>query len=147
MPKGRKSQFNTAQEAHLNSYIEDFKTQLDAGTTGIALTRLKQGIATKALASPAFQDLDVRKPVTRNRGSEIHQLLQQCLEEGASRGAVWYPTLVTNNPLLKFASILNGRQTFAREKAGTISIQAAQRVQSTGINDASWSGTVDYYRA
>ncbi|KAK6996872.1 hypothetical protein R3P38DRAFT_3626215 [Favolaschia claudopus] len=136
MAKGRKSQFNTAQEAHLNSYIEDFKKQLDAGTTGIALTRLKQGIATKALASPAFQDLDVSETcykkwfeiVVRKFTNYYNNVWKKSHPEAPSG-----TTLITNNPLLKFASILNGRQTFARVNTDTISVQAAQRVKSTGI--------------
>ncbi|KAJ6524943.1 hypothetical protein B0H19DRAFT_1085066 [Mycena capillaripes] len=44
--------------------------------------------------------------------------------------------LIKNNPLLKFTSILNGRQLFARDFHDEIGAIATQRVADTGINAA-----------
>ncbi|KAJ7932320.1 hypothetical protein B0H13DRAFT_1857148 [Mycena leptocephala] len=44
--------------------------------------------------------------------------------------------LIKNNPLLKFTSILNGRQLFARNFHDEIGAISAQRVADTGINSA-----------
>ncbi|KAK6989010.1 hypothetical protein R3P38DRAFT_2572266 [Favolaschia claudopus] len=140
MTQGRKGQFNATQTAHLESYLEDFKAQLDTGLSGIGLTRHKQSIATRALASSAFEGLDLsensRKKwfeiIVRKYTNYYNNVWKKTNQPDEPSGA----SLITTNPLLKFASILSGRQTFAREKEETISTLAAQRRLDTNINEA-----------
>lgn len=53
-----KGQFSKAQNAWLAEQLPEYIKQLDAGVRGGGLTKWKQSIATKALDSPEFADLD-----------------------------------------------------------------------------------------
>ncbi|KAJ7904896.1 hypothetical protein B0H13DRAFT_1881573 [Mycena leptocephala] len=54
-----KGKFTAEQDAHLNTYIPELLQKLGASVRGVELTRWKQSVATKALGTPAFADLDV----------------------------------------------------------------------------------------
>jgi hypothetical protein len=68
-----KNQFNAAQTEHLNIYLPDYISKLDARATTHELTRWKQATATKALASPAFANLDLVKH-TRAKWFEVRPI-------------------------------------------------------------------------
>ncbi|KAJ7924291.1 hypothetical protein B0H13DRAFT_1864156 [Mycena leptocephala] len=135
----RKGKFTAEQDAHLNTYIPDLLQKLDAGVRGVELTRWKQSVATKALGTSAFADLDVStiprtewfKMIVRKYTNYFNNVYRKSHPEEPPASA-----LIKNNPLLKFTSILNGRQLFARDFHDEIGAIAAQRVTDTGINAA-----------
>jgi hypothetical protein len=55
----RKGKFTAEQDAHLNTYIPELLQKLGAGVRGVELTRWQQSVATKALGTSAFADLNV----------------------------------------------------------------------------------------
>ncbi|KAJ6587613.1 hypothetical protein DFH09DRAFT_1274490, partial [Mycena vulgaris] len=133
-----KGKFSSAQNAHLNTYIPEYVSKLDAGVQGILLTRWKQATATKALESEAFRDLDVSE-ISRNVWSTMivrkftnyfHQVYKKSHSESLPS------TAVKGNPLLKFTSVLSGRQMFARDMHGSIIDVSRQRASDTGENEA-----------
>ncbi|KAJ7897918.1 hypothetical protein B0H14DRAFT_2557436 [Mycena olivaceomarginata] len=136
---GRTGKLNTAQSAHLNTYLDEFIAKLDAGVRGIELTRWKHSVATKALASPSFQDLDVSeiprtewfKIIVRKFTNYFNNIYKKTHPEETST-----PDLIKSNPLLKFTSVLSGRQLFSRDCQDEILLVAAQRAADTGINEA-----------
>ncbi|KAJ7912846.1 hypothetical protein B0H13DRAFT_1874430 [Mycena leptocephala] len=135
----RKGKFTAEQDAHLNTYIPELLQKLGAGVRGVELTRWKQSVATKALGTSAFADLDVStiprtewfKMIVRKYTNYFNNVYRKSHPEEPPTS-----TLIKNNPLLKFTSILNGRQLFARDFHDEIGAIAAQRVADTGINAA-----------
>ncbi|KAJ7937742.1 hypothetical protein B0H13DRAFT_1852375 [Mycena leptocephala] len=135
----RKGKFTAEQDAHLNTYIPELLQKLGASVRGVELTRWKQSIATKALGTSAFADLDVStiprtewfKMIVRKYTNYFNNVYRKSHPEEPPASA-----LIKNNPLLKFTSILNGRQLFARDFHDEIGAIAAQRVADTGINAA-----------
>ncbi|KAJ7933516.1 hypothetical protein B0H13DRAFT_1856022 [Mycena leptocephala] len=65
-----KTPLSAAQKEHLASYIPEFIQRLNGGPQGLGLTKWKQATATKALASPAFENLDV-STIPRKKWFEI----------------------------------------------------------------------------
>ncbi|KAJ7933557.1 hypothetical protein B0H13DRAFT_1856059 [Mycena leptocephala] len=55
----RKGNFTAEQDVHLNTYMPELLQKLGAGVRSVELTRWKQSVATKALGTSAFADLDV----------------------------------------------------------------------------------------
>ncbi|KAJ7309355.1 hypothetical protein DFH08DRAFT_1050053 [Mycena albidolilacea] len=135
----RKGKFNTAQEAQLNTYLPEFIQKLDAGVRGLELTQWKHSTATKALASPPFADLDISimprtdwfKTIVRKFTNYFNNVYKRSHEEEPSASV-----LIKSNPLLRFTSILSGRQLFARESHNDIHKRSAQRITDTGVNEA-----------
>ncbi|KAJ7303094.1 hypothetical protein DFH08DRAFT_825945 [Mycena albidolilacea] len=135
----RKGKFNTAQKAQLNTYLPEFIQKLDAGVRGLELTQWKQSTATKALASPPFADLDISimprtdwfKTIVRKFTNYFNNVYKRSHEEEPSASV-----LIKSNPLLRFTSILSGRQLFARESHNDIHKRSAQRITDTGVNEA-----------
>jgi hypothetical protein len=58
MPKG---EFNQAQKAHIESFMPEFVTAMDGGSSGMELTHWKQRMASNILDSPLFSALDLVK--------------------------------------------------------------------------------------
>ncbi|KAJ7120640.1 hypothetical protein C8R46DRAFT_1123984 [Mycena filopes] len=135
----RKGKLTAEHQTHLATYIPEYISKLDEGVRGQALTRWKQSTATKALASPAFADLDVSEiprtvwfqTIVRKFTNYFHQIYKKDHPDEPSAS-----TLVKSNPLLKFVSILTGRQLFANENHAEILSRSQQRVADTGINEA-----------
>ncbi|KAJ7653879.1 hypothetical protein DFH06DRAFT_1329974 [Mycena polygramma] len=136
----RKGKFNEAQKHYIDSYLPEYIEKLDAGVRGIQLTRWKQAVAGKALAAPEFVDLDTSTiprtkyfaEIVRKFTNYFHQVYKKSHpEEEPSASA-----LIKANPLLKFTSILNGRQVFARDMRDDILSASQQRVADTGANEA-----------
>ncbi|KAK7046324.1 hypothetical protein R3P38DRAFT_2507510 [Favolaschia claudopus] len=135
----RKGQFTAAQDAHLKSYLEEMNKELAAGTRGVALTHWKQSTAARALEAPELHDLDFSthpkatwfKLIVRRFTNYYNNVWKKSHPEEPSAAS-----LIKNNPLLKFATILSGRQTFARDQHDTILSLSAQRVVDTSINEA-----------
>ncbi|KAJ6494976.1 hypothetical protein DFH09DRAFT_1376649 [Mycena vulgaris] len=133
-----KGKFSSAQNAHLSTYIPEYVSKLDAGVQGILLTRWKQATATKALESEAFRDLDVSEisrnvwftMIVRKFTNYFHQVYKKSHSESLP------PIAVKGNPLLKFTSVLSGRQMFARDMHGSIIDVSRQRASDTGENEA-----------
>ncbi|KAJ7229703.1 hypothetical protein C8J57DRAFT_1251739 [Mycena rebaudengoi] len=120
MPKG---QFNDAQEKILVGYFPEYIQKLDAGLRGLELTKWKQAVASKVLELPEFLDLDCAKNprpkwfaiIVRKYTNYYHQVYKKDHPEEPSA-----LTIAKENPLLKFSSILSGRQMFARDTHDTI---------------------------
>ncbi|KAJ7933208.1 hypothetical protein B0H13DRAFT_1856242, partial [Mycena leptocephala] len=135
----RKGNFTAEQDVHLNTYMPELLQKLGAGVRGVELTRWKQSVATKALGTSAFADLDVStiprtewfKMIVRKYTNYFNNVYRKSHPEELPASA-----LIKNNPLLKLTSILNGRQLFARDFHDEIGAIAAQRVADTSINAA-----------
>ncbi|KAJ7813584.1 hypothetical protein B0H13DRAFT_1925349 [Mycena leptocephala] len=119
--------------------LQELLQKLGAGVRGVELTRWKQSVATKALGTSAFADLDVStiprtewfKMIVRKYTNYFNNVYRKSHPEEPPASA-----LIRNNPLLKFTSILNRCQLFARDFHDEIGAIAAQRVADTGINAA-----------
>ncbi|KAJ7652292.1 hypothetical protein B0H17DRAFT_1147412 [Mycena rosella] len=150
------AKFTTEQRKHLETYLPEFVQQLDAGVQGSQLTQWKQATATKALESPPFANLDV-SVVSRNGWFEvvgssphIENFVLTCAQKIVRKFTNYYnqvykkshstnpslSTIVKGNPLLQFASVLTGRQLFARDMHDNIAALAKDFVAETGTNDA-----------
>ncbi|KAJ7906339.1 hypothetical protein B0H13DRAFT_1880654 [Mycena leptocephala] len=124
-----KGKFNDLQKAHLNTYLPEYIKKLDDGTSRNKLTAWKQATARKALASPAFADLDYTKysrtkwfeMIVRKYTNYVHQVYRKTHPENISMSSA-----TRANPLLKFSSILSGRQLFARDKQADVAAAAKQ---------------------
>ncbi|KAJ7922587.1 hypothetical protein B0H13DRAFT_1865608 [Mycena leptocephala] len=135
----RKGNFTAEQDVHPNTYMPELLQKLGAGVRSVELTRWKQSVATKALGTSAFADLDVStiprtewfKMIVRKYTNYFNNVYRKSHPEELPASA-----LITNNPLIKFTSILNGRQLFARDFHDEIGAIAAQRVADTSINAA-----------
>ncbi|KAJ7113875.1 hypothetical protein C8R44DRAFT_740760 [Mycena epipterygia] len=134
-----KGQFTAEQKAYLDTYLPEYIEKLDAGVRGADLTRWKQSTATKALASPAFSNLNVSKytrtqwfaMIVRKYTNYLHQVYLKEHPESASAPS----GLIKANPLLKAITILTGRQLFARNMHGAILAASKQRVLDKGTNE------------
>ncbi|KAJ7913116.1 hypothetical protein B0H13DRAFT_2326645 [Mycena leptocephala] len=134
-----KNQFNAAQTEHLNIYLPDYISKLDACATTHELTRWKQATATKALASPAFANLDLVKHtrakwfemIVRKYTNYLHQVYRKAHPEQPSASEI-----INANPLLKFRSVSSGRQLFARDMHEEVVAASKQHVIDKGTNDA-----------
>lgn len=150
-----KGKFNAIQKEHLDTYIAEYIASLDGGLRGSALTKWKQATATKALDSPAFLGLDV-SVISRNEWFKVcvfdeknagltraqmivrkftnyfNQVYKKSnLDESSSPSAS-----IKGNPLLKFSTVLTGRQLFAQTMKDKIVAVSKQRVADTGVNEA-----------
>lgn len=149
-----KGKFNATQRAHLDTYIPEYIAKLDGGLRGTPLTKWKQGTATKALESPAFLDLDVSQ-ISRNAWFKVcvfsgnttvltlaqmivrkftnyfNQVYKKANPDESSPSAS-----VKGNPLLKFSTVLTGRQLFARLMKDKVAAISKQHVADTGVNEA-----------
>ncbi|KAJ7243461.1 hypothetical protein C8J57DRAFT_1525569 [Mycena rebaudengoi] len=136
MPKG---QFNDAQEKILVGYFPEYIQKLDAGLRGLELTKWKQAVASKVLELPEFLDLDCAKNprpkwfaiIVRKYTNYYHQVYKKDHPEEPSA-----LTIAKENPLLKFSSILSGRQMFARDTHDTILAASRQHIADSGTNQA-----------
>ncbi|KAJ6470130.1 hypothetical protein C8R47DRAFT_1222763 [Mycena vitilis] len=136
----RKGKFNTAQKHYIDSYLPEYIEKLDAGVRGTQLTRWKQAVAGKALAAPEFADLDTSTvsrtqyfaEIVRKFTNYFHQVYKKSHPEQEPSASA----LIKANPLLKFTSILSGRQVFARDVHDDILAASQQRVADTGANEA-----------
>ncbi|KAJ7082801.1 hypothetical protein C8R44DRAFT_904781 [Mycena epipterygia] len=134
-----KGQFTAEQKAHLDTYLPEYIEKLDAGVRGADLSRWKQSTATKALASPAFSNLNVSKytrtqwfaMIVRKYTNYLHQVYLKEHPESASAPS----GLIKANLLLKAITILTGRQLFARNMHGAILAASKQRVLDKGTNE------------
>ncbi|KAJ6503644.1 hypothetical protein C8R45DRAFT_1185398 [Mycena sanguinolenta] len=153
---GRKGKFNDAQDEHLNTYIDELVAKLDAGVRGVELTRWKQSAATK-LSPPLPLRIWMNQRLHGFNGFRYRSLpgfldnkdhlcnLQMIVRKFTNYYNNVYkkthpdepsaPELIKSNPLLKFNSVLSGRQLFSRECRDEISQLSAQRVADTGINE------------
>ncbi|KAJ6626189.1 hypothetical protein B0H10DRAFT_1942035 [Mycena sp. CBHHK59/15] len=138
MPKG---QFNALQVEHLNTYLLEYITKLDAGIRGVELTQWKQATATKALALPEFADLDVSKH-SWSKWFEVHvsdawytnylhQVYNKTHPEIPSASSI-----IKANLLLKFSSTLSGPQLFSQDMREEIVRASKQHALDKGNNDA-----------
>lgn len=152
-----KGHFSADQTEHLNTYLPKYIEKLDACASTLELTRWKQATATKALASPQFADLDFDKfnrtkwfevriltpvrpsldqlsptqMIVRKYTNYLHQVYRKTHPETVSPSA-----MTKANPLLKFSSVLSGRQMFARDMHDDVVAASKQRVVDKGTNDA-----------
>ncbi|KAJ7739121.1 hypothetical protein B0H16DRAFT_1463993 [Mycena metata] len=134
-----KGQFSKAQNAWLAEQLPEYIKQLDAGVRGGGLTKWKQSIATKALDSPEFADLDFTAHprtkwfgmIVRKYTNYLHQIYLKEHPETPSASAN-----IKANPLLKFSSAPSGRQLFARELHSEIIEASKARIANQGTNEA-----------
>ncbi|KAJ7442116.1 hypothetical protein B0H11DRAFT_1932617 [Mycena galericulata] len=140
-----KGQFSKLQTEHINSYLPEFIKKLDADVSGLELTRWKQATATKVLASPAFGDLDYSKNsrakwhemIVRKYTNYLHQTYRKTHPETPSPSEV-----IKANPLLKFSSVLSGRQLLARDMHEDIMDSSRKHVTDKGTNEAAAYQTI-----
>ncbi|KAJ6609746.1 hypothetical protein B0H10DRAFT_1954380 [Mycena sp. CBHHK59/15] len=140
-----KCQFSPAQVQHLDSYLPEYIARLDARAPTKELTLWKQATATKILASPEFSDLDLAKHprakwfemIVRKYTNYLHQVYKKAHPETVSASDI-----IKANPLLKFSSVLSGRQLFARDMHDEIVAASKQHVIDKGTNEAGTYQTV-----
>ncbi|KAJ6534867.1 hypothetical protein B0H19DRAFT_1080285 [Mycena capillaripes] len=134
MPKGK---FTTHQNAHIESFMPDFVKELDRGLEGVPLTHWKQAKASHILESDLFTDLDMSEisrkgwfdMIVRKFTNYRNQVYRK------SPGHETFSTAISSkraNPLLKFSSVLSGRELFAKTNSEFIDAATQQRVLDTG---------------
>lgn len=69
--------------------------------------------------------------IVRKYTNYYHQVYKREHREGSSTSAI-----IKGNPLLKFSSILTGRQIFARDTHDSILSASRQHVADSGTNEA-----------
>ncbi|KAJ6550938.1 hypothetical protein B0H10DRAFT_2446999 [Mycena sp. CBHHK59/15] len=140
-----KCQFSPAQVQHLDSYLPEYITRLDARAPTKELTLWKQATATKIFASPEFSDLDLAKhprakwfeKIVRKYTNYLHQVYKKAHPETVSASDI-----IKANLLLKFSSVLSGCQLFARDMHDEIVAASKQHVIDKGTNEAGTYQTV-----
>ncbi|KAJ6532200.1 hypothetical protein B0H10DRAFT_2247703 [Mycena sp. CBHHK59/15] len=126
-------------------YLPEYIARLDARAPTKELTLWKQATVTKILASPEFSDLDLAKHprakwfemIVRKYTNYLHQVYKKAHPETVSASDI-----IKANPLLKFSSVLSGRQLFARDMHDEIVAASKQHVIDKGTNEAGTYQTV-----
>ncbi|KAJ7939443.1 hypothetical protein B0H13DRAFT_1850736 [Mycena leptocephala] len=111
----------------------DFVKELDKGLDGRELTRWKQWKALIIMESPLFRNLDSK--FNRKAWFEkIHKLSEPDLVKSlaAEPSSLTFSNAKKRNLLLKFSSMVTGRQLFTQENHDALSSAAQQRVHDTG---------------
>ncbi|KAJ7016367.1 hypothetical protein C8F04DRAFT_1281647 [Mycena alexandri] len=115
-----KGQFSAAQSVWLTQQLPEYIKKLDAGVRGGELTKWKQAIATKALGSPEFEDLDFTvNPRTKWFGMIVRKY-----------------TNYLHQIYLKEHPEVPGRQLFARDLHSDIVAASKERSANKGTNEA-----------
>ncbi|KAK7045237.1 hypothetical protein R3P38DRAFT_2508308 [Favolaschia claudopus] len=135
MPKG---QFTRAQNDYIESFFPQFVVELDKGLSGVPLTQWKQGKASDILDSTTFQGLDLDKLPRKTWFEMIVRKFtnyrNQTYLKGNTNAVAAVPNKKTN-PLMKFSSILSGRQLFSRENKNSWSAAVEQRIRDTNTTN------------
>ncbi|KAJ7208675.1 hypothetical protein GGX14DRAFT_395828 [Mycena pura] len=114
-----KGQFTKLQSAHIESFFPDFVRQMENGVAGAKLTRWKQTQASNILDSPLFLTLDLEKFPRKNWFEMIVRKFTNyrnqiyLKSEGSQQSSTPVAQLKKSNPLLKFSSLMTGRELFA----------------------------------
>ncbi|KAJ7231785.1 hypothetical protein C8J57DRAFT_1250915 [Mycena rebaudengoi] len=133
----KSGKFNTHQNAHIESFMPDFVKELNRGLEGVPLTHWKQAKASHILESDLFSNLDMSEisrkgwfdMIVRKFTNYRNQVYRK------SPGHEMFSTAISSkraNPLLKFSSVLSGRELFAKTNSEFIDAATQQRVLDTG---------------
>ncbi|KAK6969207.1 hypothetical protein R3P38DRAFT_3146975 [Favolaschia claudopus] len=130
-----KSPFTRAQDDLIESFFPGFVKKLDEGVTGSQLTTWKQGTASDLLDHDAFKDLDTTK---YNRKTWFEMIVRKFTnyrnQVYLKNKPVTEKTALSAkkaNPMMKFSSIVSGRQLYARENTKSLNAAVVQRMQDT----------------
>ncbi|KAK6997016.1 hypothetical protein R3P38DRAFT_3069318 [Favolaschia claudopus] len=130
-----KSPFTRAQDDLIESFFPVFVKKLDEGITGSQLTTWKQGTASDLLDHEAFKDLDTTK---YNRKTWFEMIVRKFTNYRnqvylKNKPATEKTALSAKkaNPMMKFSSIVSGRQLYARENSKSLNAAVVQRMQDT----------------
>ncbi|KAJ7743255.1 hypothetical protein DFH07DRAFT_777467 [Mycena maculata] len=138
-----KGQFTKEQNNHIESFFSAFAKEMDKGVTGVLLTRWKQTHASNIMDSPLFSTLDLGKFPRKTCLYEplLFQMIarkftnyrnQVYLKSDATQLSLPVSNLKKSNPLLKFSSLMTGRELFARENNESIAAAVTRRSLDTG---------------
>ncbi|KAJ7866884.1 hypothetical protein B0H13DRAFT_1897869 [Mycena leptocephala] len=138
-----KGQFTKLQNNHIESFFPAFVKEMDKGVTGVPLTRWKQTQASNIMDSPLFSTLDLKKNPRKTCLYEplLFQMIvrkftnyrnQVYVKSDAKQASLPVSTLKKSNPLLKFSSLMTGRELFAHENNQSIDSAVKQRSLDTG---------------
>lgn len=127
--------------------------EMDRGVEGIQLTRWKQTLASNILDTPLFSTLDLNEyprktwfevycqftTVCLTRTNTILQMIvrkftnyrNQVYLKSSDRVSTTALSTKKANPLLKFSSVISGRQLFAQENSESLTAASKQRVDDT----------------
>lgn len=97
--------------------------------------RVVRHVFSSTLLSFAF--LNTIQMIVRKFTNYLHQVYLKSHPNESSPSAI-----MKNNPLLKFSTILTGRQMFARDAHDTVMAAVRQRVRDTGANEVAMYQTV-----
>ncbi|KAJ7022798.1 hypothetical protein C8F04DRAFT_1194151 [Mycena alexandri] len=132
-----KGQFSAEQHAHIESFYPDFVKEMDKGVSGMDLTCWKQTKASNILDSPLFLTLDFTKfprktwfeMIVRKFTNYRNQIYLK--SESASTATTSVAQVKKANPLLRFSSLMTGRELFAVDNYESILHAAKQRASDT----------------
>ncbi|KAJ6479797.1 hypothetical protein C8R45DRAFT_1101243 [Mycena sanguinolenta] len=129
-----KSQFSGPQNAYIESFFDEFAEELNKGAGGGELTKWKQSKASAILDTALFSDLDMVKNPRKTWFEIVRKFTNyrnQVYPKLATAGNAPALTNLKANPLLKFASIMSGRQLFADENSELLKVASHQRMADT----------------
>ncbi|KAJ7606762.1 hypothetical protein DFH06DRAFT_1149846 [Mycena polygramma] len=133
-----KGQFTKEQNKHIESFFATFAKGMDKGVAGAPLTHWKQTQASNILDSPLFSTLDLEKFPRKTwfKASMIVRKFtnyrnQIYLKSDATQPSLSVSALKKSNALLKFSSLMTGRELFARDNQ-SIASAVTQRPLDTG---------------
>ncbi|KAJ7501382.1 hypothetical protein B0H11DRAFT_1908249 [Mycena galericulata] len=138
-----KGQFTKEQNNHIESFFSAFAKEMDKGVTGVPLTRWKQTHASNIMDSPLFSTLDLERFPRKTCLYEplLSQMIvrkftnyrnQVYLKSDATQLSLPVSNLKKSNPLLKFSSLMTGRELFARDNNESIAAAVTRRSLDTG---------------
>ncbi|KAJ7891749.1 hypothetical protein B0H13DRAFT_2340452 [Mycena leptocephala] len=148
-----KGQFDQEQNNNIESFFPDFVKEMDKGAMGHALTRWKQTHASNILDSPLFLLLNFEKFPRKTWFEMIvwkftnyrNQVYLKSEGVQQPQPPLMASTLKNSNPLLKFSSLMTGRELFALENHNAITSAGKQRALDTKNPSAAANHPLDFF--
>ncbi|KAK7005505.1 hypothetical protein R3P38DRAFT_2556888 [Favolaschia claudopus] len=130
-----KSPFTRSQDDLIESFYPEFVKKMDEGSSGGELTKWKQGKASDILESDIFKDLDCTKFSRKNWFEMIVRKFtnyrnQVYLKNNPATASSAISSM-KKNPIMKFSSVLSGRQLFAQKNKTSFTADTEQRMKDT----------------